>query len=433
VADLPDLHLLLNGVAGNEGASPAEVIEAYEQLIESSVAEHDPWVERRSRILDHLLARFGESFTDRVLMHYAAEGLRTSEQILEAKRTFFSELAELGYDRLKAPDILDPAVWDTGNVSGFEKRLGRLIGLASSDRRTLTTIAYDFYEEEDEDLISEIRFRIVDTRDEKTVLSGTRHFASQAAAEVEMRIAIRLAMEESNYRIKMAKDGRHFFVVVHVVEGVEDIVAMRKEFFPTAAEAEAERSRVAQLISREYSEEGMFLVEHLLMRPRPGGPPGWPLLLPACVCAEGAGGSECTLSPQNWDPYSFRIHLVFPGYTSRFAEPGFRRFVEEVIRRELPAHLIAKVCFVNREQLAVFELRYRNWLESLATGQPSPGRLQEFLNHLNVLHTIYPAGTLHDCKEDADEASAVVLNQSRLGTLPPESGANNPATPDHDT
>jgi hypothetical protein len=210
------------------------------------------------------------------------------------------------------------------------------------------------------------------------------------------------------------------------VDQTGEIVAMRKEFWPTQSEAESARDRIVALLSRQYSEEGMFLIEHLLLRPRPKAPQSWPLLPAPCACGSSEEADSCTAVPEGWDPYSFRVHLIFPGYTARLADPGFRRAIEEIVRRELPAHLAAKICFIGREQLGDFEKKYRAWLDSLATGEPTATALQDLVDCLNELHTIHPAGTLHDCKEDGDEASAIVLNQSRLGTLPAEGGNNPP-------
>ena len=312
ISDLPDLRELLSEVASNSAATPAEVRATYTKLREQSTAAHDDWVGRRSRIVDHLLARFGETFTDHVLMHYSVAGANTPEETLKKKCGFLTELPGLSYHRLQGHDILDPEnTWDTANVSGFEKRLGQLLGFASSKRRNLSDA------------------------------------------------------------------------------------------------------------STQEGSEGMFLIENLLFRPRPGAAQSWPLLPASCVCAESAGpAASCTA--EGWDPYSFRIHLIFPGYSARLIDPGFRRFVEEIVLRELPAHLEAKICFVSREALADFEQKYRAWLDSLASGKPKATVLQALVDCLNELHTIYPAGTLHDCREDGDEASAIVLNQSRLGTLPPD-------------
>jgi hypothetical protein len=313
VSDLPDLRELLREVAGNPAATTSEVRAKYTALREESTAAHDDWVGRRSRIVDHLLARFGETFTDHVLMHYSVAGANTQEETLKKKCAFLSELPVLSYQRLQAHDILDPErIWDTSNVSGFEKRLGHLLGFSSSNRRNLSDIPQE-------------------------------------------------------------------------------------------------------------SAEGVFLIENLLLRPRPGAQQSWPLLPAPCECVESTDlAVSCSAAPERWDPYSFRIHLIFPGHSVRLVEPGFRRFVEEIVRRELPAHLEAKICFVSREALADFEQKYRAWLDSLASGKPKATVLQALLDCLNELHTIYPAGTLHDCTEDGDEASAIVLNQSRLGTLPPD-------------
>jgi hypothetical protein len=396
--------------------------EAYASLMESSRAENDlRWAERRSRILNHLLARFGEVFTDHVLMHYSTEGLNSIEELVECKRRFFAEIPSLSYHRYQAHDILDAdQIWDTANVSGFEKRLGRLLGFASSDRRNLSDVVCELYEEKDTDTASEIRFRIVDTRNKKTILSGTRHYKNKDDALAEMRVAIRLGMSAANYRFDTAVDGTTFF---KIVDQTGETVAMRKEFWPTQGQAEPARDRIVALLSRQYSEEGLFVIEHLLLRPRPKAPQSWPLLPAPCACSSTEEPS-CTATPEGWDPYSFRVHLIFPGYPPRLVDPGFRRAVEEIIRRELPAHVAAKICFVGQEQLGDFEKKYRAWLDSQATGDPTATALQALVDCLNELHTIYPAGTLHDCKEDGDEATAIVLNQSRLGTLPAEGGAN---------
>ncbi|MEX2382297.1 MAG: hypothetical protein WD490_07940 [Opitutales bacterium] len=427
VEDLPDFRDLLATVAGDADASPEEIIAAYQSLMESSREKHDPWVERRSRILDHLLARFGETFTDQVLMHYSAEGLQSPEDILDAKLSFFRKAPSLASDRLQAEDIQNAAeVWDTANVSGFEKRLGHLLGFASSDRHSLTVVGYDLYEQRDENTTSDIRFRINDTRNGGIILSGTRRFPNKDAAAAEMRMALRLAMHRSNYRIRIAQNGAYYFVVVNIVNGEEDVVAIRRQYWATSVEAKAERNRVVELISRQYSDEGVFLVENILLRPRPDSPQSWPLLPAPCAC-----GDAC--APQEWDPYSFQVQLIFPGYTERFQEPGFRRFVEDVVRRELPAHLVPRVCFVGREQLADFEKKYNAWLESLASGAPKAAILRRLVECLNGLHTIYPAGILHGCKAEGLEAVPIVLNQSRIGSSPhqteSEPAGSNPDQP----
>ncbi|MGO8055953.1 hypothetical protein, partial [Rhizobium leguminosarum] len=87
------------------------------------------------------------------------------------------------------------------------------------------------------------------------------------------------------------------------------------------------------------------------LRPRnlPGPliPAGDPLL-PICI------GPDCNLCGEE-DPYSFRLTVVMNGEEG-IANSGieFRRFAEQTIRREVPAHLALKVCWVSKIQLEDF-------------------------------------------------------------------------------
>ncbi|MGK7955689.1 MAG: hypothetical protein AB4063_10580, partial [Crocosphaera sp.] len=91
--------------------------------------------QRRNRFLDHLLARFAETFTDYVLLNYGMnEGRRSPEEIIANKAQFIKEYPALSRDRFRAFDYCEcdrHKVWDTDNVSGFQKRVSRLLGISS--------------------------------------------------------------------------------------------------------------------------------------------------------------------------------------------------------------------------------------------------------------------------------------------------------------
>lgn len=166
--------------------------------------------------------------------------------------------------------------------------------------------------------------------------------------------------------------------------------------------------------TEEYGGERLFLVEHLLFRPDAANPAeGW---LP--VCTE----PDCTHC-RPLDPYSYRVSVVLPGYTERFRNVNFRRYAESIIREELPAHVLARICWVKREHLVLFAEKYKNWLEakSSACSAKDPSAyaiaLNELIDTLDQLYTIYPAGVLHDC-DNPDEVAPIILGRSTLGSLP---------------
>jgi hypothetical protein len=183
---------------------------------------------RRNRMLDHLLARFGEQFTDYALMLYSvsADGAdpqqlsyigHVQEKLLQDKINFLKEYPALSANRGRGFHYLDKINFcDPNNVSGLQRRLIRLLGLAD--------------------------------------------------------------------------------------------------------------------------DEVLFIVEHLLLRPRLFGQ----ALLPVCL---DPGCEACGEE----DPYSFRLTLVLPGWLRVFRNLDFRRFAERTIRLETPAHLASRICWVGNE------------------------------------------------------------------------------------
>ncbi|WP_205504341.1 hypothetical protein [Rufibacter psychrotolerans] len=82
----------------------------------------------------------------------------------------------------------------------------------------------------------------------------------------------------------------------------------------------------------------LFVVEHLLLRPRYYGQ----VLLPVCL------HPNCVTCGEE-DPYSFQLTLVMPGWLPLFRHLDFRRFAERQIQLETSAHLMLKICWVGNE------------------------------------------------------------------------------------
>ena len=92
---------------------------------------------RRNRFLDHLLARFAESFTDYVLLMYELNGQRHDDKLsIRDKTRFLLSYPETSRNRGKGYDYSEPDVWNTNNVSGLERRAARLLGLGSVECET---------------------------------------------------------------------------------------------------------------------------------------------------------------------------------------------------------------------------------------------------------------------------------------------------------
>ena len=62
------------------------------------------------------------------------------------------------------------------------------------------------------------------------------------------------------------------------------------------------------------------------------------------------------------DPYSFHVTVVAPGWLRICQNMQFRTFVENVVRNELPAHVLAKICWVDPLVMFKFEESYKAYV-----------------------------------------------------------------------
>lgn len=394
--------------------------------IDTVMASLDDYPKRKQKMLDHLLARFAEQFNEYVFLMHELYGKYIDNTLIKQKVTFLKEYPEISAKRAAAYDYYHPqkGVWNTYNVSGMQHRLARLGGFRDYMRRNFLGVDYEIYQEEDPDHISEYRWRVRDDKG-KIVLSSSLHYLDKEAAITELEVCMSKAGKRSNYKIKRAKDKTYHFVLE---DETKEIIARRIEYFAKRTDAVAARDYTADFLKdKKLTVEGMYLVEHLLLRPEEkAAPPDQ--FLPICVEPD---FTYC----QPLDPYSFRISIVLPGWTQRFARPEFRQFMEKLIRLETPAHIMAKICWIGRDQMKEFEVMYRAWLNNRHNKTLSPAEKaqvrKDFIQLLSELYTIYPEGKLHDCVDEGTEEkdNPVILNRTNLGSLGTQNPEEDPDKP----
>lgn len=172
--------------------------------------------------------------------------------------------------------------------------------------------------------------------------------------------------------------------------------------------------------------ETPVLIEHHLLRPHPdwaGLPPlpdGTMALLAPCLddgCAD-CGGP---------DPYSLRLTVVFSTEAPRFRREdaaqqlAFRQYVERVVRLELPAHVLPKVCWVSDEGMVKLKTTWQAWREARPRddfgGEPGRQATAAVVGMLANLANLYPKGTLLDQDPNTPDEHPIVLGRTALGTL----------------
>lgn len=364
----------------------------------------DAGILRRNRFLDHLLARYAEDFHEYVAVMQARFGMGPV-QAAAAKGNFLQNLPEIGADRSIAYNatLRDAAdLWNSANVSGFERRIARLLDIGDSTRRNLSEVAYDTYAEIDQTPDDEFRFRVRHPVDGKILLSSSTNYVSQAKARDAMETAVARAQRPEAYQRRTASDGRHYF---NIVDAGGDIIARRIEYFATV---DAMESAIAGLIAHlrsYYSGEGLYVIEHILLLPEEAGDP----FMDICV---DTACTDCAAA----DPYTYRVTVALPAFTGRFRDMDFRNFVEETLRQEMPAHILPRICWVNSDDMAAIEKAYRDWL-AIRSGAATAGRADKIaaLNRaLTRAKNVYPSSGLHPCGQL--EPPPFMLGRTALGS-----------------
>lgn len=386
----------------------------------------DDKVKRRNETLDHLLARFAENFSDYAFLMKQLYGSYSDEAVLRTKEKFLQSYKDIGCERplsfnywKQAPEDL----WDTDNISSFQKRIALLTGNTNYFRRDFSDDPLEIYEEIDTDGKIEYRFRFTNEANE-ILSSSSKHYHTLAALFAEILDVKNYGRFTENYEIKTNISGKFFFNLTNPLfpdpADERHVIARRIPDFDTVLEAEAAIAEVVAFMNELKPNEGMYVIEHILLRPNVHKPSLLPHFMPICT-------EDCE-SCESVDPYSFRVSIVLPGWTERYSNVDFRRFMEDLIQNELPAHILAKICWIgypasydtgtDENEMMVLEDAYKAWLLAKTNmGQNQPiTKMKNLISIMSSLHTIYTQGRLHNCDND-DAQQSVILGRTNLGKL----------------
>ncbi len=351
----------------------------------------DAAVDRRLRLFEHLLARHGASFAayQQVQPSDGASRRRVAEDkrlYLEAADTLDAERA-LGADATASDDL-----------GGFARRVYALLGMRGREPRRLANphirLVGDVVDRDVGDgsiTVVEARFVIGDGEggrlfegrpvvlantadvDEARAAPGPADVCVFAAAIPEeheagdviddvcrisepacravtalLDLALAHGADADNYRDDGGRPA-----LVHRCDGDAEGDVLGH----VVAETDPADTRDAfARASVGPGDEGFHVIEHVLMRPRSDAE-----LAATFLPVQTAPGCDRVV-----DPYSYRASVVLPAWSPRFRDLAFRRTVEATLRREAPAHVILRICWISHRQMRALEAVLEDWRRGLA-------------------------------------------------------------------
>ena len=368
------------------GALDASTISGYDDLVDNALATALPglvessteYLQRRNVFLDHLLARFGESFGDYAMALSDLQGQsRARTDLIHDKVAFLRALPRLGHDRGKA---LNRAVspCDPDNASGLQQRVTLLLGLPdwtltyraekmaappgfrhtlTADERDLPVVAFVLPAAVEAALTALIAVHQLDT-----VVSDWSMLST--AGRIEL-LTVAAGRTET---VQMARSDAEADALLKALDllqrGLLAQLVLPEHYTVTGADGawglaiagtdgNAIGSSVATVATRRLAEELVavlstwaahkraVVVEHLLLRPKFPGDALYP------SCTDEAGCEGCG---DDSDPYSFRLTYVIPGWTEPFSTNlTMRAYADRTIQEQTPSHLLVKTCWMGND------------------------------------------------------------------------------------
>jgi hypothetical protein len=348
--------------------------------------------------LNHLIARFGEQFTDYTVELFQRSVISSTYTNFEAylgdKSMHLANLPSLLRDRAKSyhyqlfkTDIpAQPNVWNTTNISGLQKKVYSLLGIKpetaslTCDPRYQVALVPDPSKERRSFFI-----RLVEQNSDGSIkqilLSSTQSYLRKTAEQYLNKVRERIETDGKNellnsndpsFNIEMSSESTSNYQVIYTPAPLEhkDLILVSEPRIKK--DTDELLAHILDLVNPDQCEkEGFHVVEHILLRPNDDRDEL--LSVP----------KTCDPAHPPVDPYSFWITVVLPAGTRRFKDKDFQQYFEQIFLAETPAHIA--VCFLwvdDRVWMKRFEDAFEKWREAKAKCSPDECNVTEMAKNL---------------------------------------------------
>ncbi len=331
---------------------------------------HDDYEERKGRLADYLLSLHGESHPQSTLRQFPGPytPAELESVLFPSKVARLSDSVRVRRDRAAAFDDSRPSWGEPDNESGLQRRVGLLLAFRQTHTRSLVEAVQRKGLEPTASTSGEHRERPANWQ--RLALPA----AASAGPVPRLGAFAQRQVSEAALRAGAAAD--RYGVVPRTGGGVQLFLGpdehgafWRLGHFEDEAAAAREAAQLrAGLLRMDEEAQGLFVVEHLLLRPI-GDSAAHQQLRDQGVLDDAA--------------LDLRLSVVLPAWPVRCREPNFRELAAETVLLNTPAHLQARCLWLEWDALRDFERRLRHWLQARAAwcADPHARALRLSMNH----------------------------------------------------
>ena len=325
-----------------------------QQLTAEIHSYYDNFGERRNRVLDTLLAMYGEEFPQQSLVRFNCyRQIDNDHWLIEKKTNYLQHICEMSRDRAQGFNYLASnensfSLSNADHVASIQSKVSILLGLDKSRHSQWVTDALVKRKSRvvpEEKLATQVEFVTPDKKKPEPV--PELHDGRTPHKDL-------LPVQLPSFSDAVFKEGIDLKSYQLVRSDTNTVVCFKpenddrlwritsKKKFDEAAEYARQFCHAMTQLNMES--EGLHIVEHLLLRPY---------------------GDDVVSETQSETFYNFRVSVILPAWTARFSDEEFRRYAEETVQRNLPAHIYAEFFWLDFFHMRNFELHYKRWLKLL--------------------------------------------------------------------
>lgn len=336
------------------------------------VASEDPFTGRRNRFLDFLLALYAEKLDASSLTETSCDSSQSTgdgADLMAAKLALLQRLVASTHDRGRAFDYLAPP--SPRNIAGMEIKCRIQLGLSVREQRPLS----DLLDELDVEIVGadaaasigrpvgrvaehiEAEFAPVASLAQKlgSVDDRQQDFTAAMRGQRVTEGFLRAAADLRNLEAGVLPGETAVTLVCRTCDESKWRLVGKYPDLESAVTAASGLAEIAQLLTR-YSRQ-LYIVEHTMLR-----------------FGRSGNHHEPEASPEEPDDrdrahskfvYSFTVTAVVSTALATEAGSEYRTIVEQIIRENVPSHIVSELCFLRPVQMRSFEALYWEWREAL--------------------------------------------------------------------
>lgn len=278
LSEIRDLKNLLIDHENRGAEHWDEILKDFSSVLQNLIETPRQFNKRRNILLNHILARFSEDMSEYEAISKWLTPYKLEERLIGDKIRMLKngEYYKISTQRGKAYDYTKYNTWNSANVSGAERRVGRLLGFKDITCRKLST-DYIVIEPAPNTPGKNI-IKLLDPDNKETVLLTSVEVSDGCCTELLINQILQYADERIYFKFLNGTKQRRrnyeesmepfwFELYDSTDEEVAVLLANSAEF-NSQKDRENAFDKLQKLLDKINGNEGMHLVEHLLLRPK---------------------------------------------------------------------------------------------------------------------------------------------------------------------